>query len=223
LLATLSGEMEGIAAAVAECGQAVAAGEAVATRIGVQVEDAERQIAASAERARVLAQGLSQQRSATAEISKRVAQIAEKASKTRGEIDSVVKRLTNAEGLAATALAQGEARGIEHYPALRLPADVAASKRRVAAALVGLAPPEHGTWVPAEERMARFCETLDASAAVVELRRAAGAARKEGAAVFDAVKAQDWNRATPAFIAYEKALGEALSAAKRIGDAAQSG
>jgi hypothetical protein len=223
LLATLSGEMVGIAAAVAECGEAVVAGDAVTTRIGAQVEEAERQIAVSAERARDLAEALGQQRSATGEISKRVAQIAEKASKTRGEIDNVIKRLTNAESLAATALDSGEARGIERYPVVRLPADVAASKRRVAAALVGLAPPNHGNWVPAEERIARFCETLDASAAVVELRKAAGAARKEAAAVFDAVKAQDWNRATPAFIAYEKALGDALTAAKRVEDAAQRG
>ena len=63
---------------------------------------------------------------------------AEKATKTSGEFDAVIDCLTAAERDAAGILDQAKAREFDDYWRLRLPADAAAFKRKLAAMLVGL-------------------------------------------------------------------------------------
>ncbi len=99
-LMTLQAEMEHIAKAVAESRAAVERGGVVVASLGAQVEDAGSQIARSNEMGQALATALEQQRAATSEISRSVNGIAEKAAKTRTEIDAITKRLLKAEAMA---------------------------------------------------------------------------------------------------------------------------
>ncbi|WP_048434958.1 methyl-accepting chemotaxis protein, partial [Methylobacterium platani] len=137
-LAVLLQELAAIQAAVAESRQAVAGGTAAVARVEARVMQEGEAVARSAEGIRALADVLGQQESATAEISAGVQGVAGKAQKTRTEIDGLMAILVRAETAAKAALDAGAGRGLPAYALVRLPADVGAWKRRLAAALVGL-------------------------------------------------------------------------------------
>lgn len=211
-IAVLTQEMASIREAVDDSAATVAAGE-------IQVRDVERQIGAAglsisyiAERMRTLADLQRQQRSSVQAISSSVSQIADKATKTSGEFDAVIDRLTGAERDAATILDQAEARDVDNYWRLRLAADTASFKRRLAGMLVGLTEvetrrlevgPRDAAGAPAGESLLGdpvFAHILDR-------------ANRAAAAMVERLQASDSEAAISFFREVERTLEEGLSRA----------
>ncbi|WP_238313925.1 methyl-accepting chemotaxis protein [Methylobacterium crusticola] len=241
-LATLLQELAAIQAAVAESRQAVASGTAAVARVETRVADEGAAVSRTAEGIRALADVLGQQQSAASEISAGVQQVAGKAAKTRTEIEGLTAQLLRAETCAAEALDAAAARGLPAYALVRLPADVAAWKRRLAAVLVGLRParPEEAEcFGPAA--VAAFAaagksfagetaageSSAGGSAALASacaggsaaLASACAEARRQAALMIEGVGAGDWARATPAFQAFEAAAKAMVAAAEPLATA----
>ena len=216
-LKTLQDEMEHIARAVAESRTAVERGGVVVASLGAQVEDAGSQIALSNEMSHALAAALEQQRSATAEISRSVAGIAEKAAKTRTEIDAITKRLLKAEAMAQAGL--GEDAGDGPVSELsRLAADIGIWDRSLASVLLGATAPERSLAILRGHAARKAVETLrnDPDADQGAVRRfldAEAEARTEAERMIDAIAARNWDVGTPAYQAAGAAMKEMLSAA----------
>ncbi|AWN46207.1 chemotaxis protein [Methylobacterium terrae] len=214
-LAVLLQELAAIQDAVVESRNAVADGTAAVARVEARVAQEGEAVARSAEGIRALAEVLGQQESATAEISAGVQQVASKAQKTREEIDGLMTILVRAETAAQAALETGAARDLPAYPLVRLPADVGVWKRRLAAALVGLGPvtaavPPFGAGTAAELGV----ESTDPAAA--RLLAASTEARRQAAAMADALGASAWDKAIPAFQAFEAAAKTMVAVAGEI-------
>ncbi|WP_245239783.1 methyl-accepting chemotaxis protein [Methylobacterium variabile] len=214
-LAVLLQELAAIQAAVAESRHAVADGSAAVTRVEARVAQEGEAVARTAEGIRALAEVLGQQEAATTEISAGVQQVAGKAQKTRSEIDGLMAILVRAEAAAQDALEAGAGRGLPAYALLRLPADVAVWKRRLAAALVGLGPvaaavPPFGAGAAADLGL----DAADPAAARV--LAACTEAQRHAAAMADALKAGAWDRAIPAFQAFEAAAKAMVAAAEGV-------
>lgn len=208
-LAVLTQEMSSIREAVDDSAATVAAGEAQAHDVQRQIGAAGLSISQIAERMQTLADLQRQQRSSVQAISTSVSQIAAKATKTSGEFDAVIDRLTGVERDAATILDQAATRDIDDYRRLRLPADIAAFKRKLASMLVGLAGAEscrleiaHGdAGGSAHKSLATdpvFVGMLDR-------------ANRAAAAMVERVRARDWETATSFFREVERALEDALA------------
>ncbi|MDQ0448827.1 methyl-accepting chemotaxis protein [Methylobacterium aerolatum] len=216
-LMTLQAEMEHIAKAVAESRAAVERGGVVVASLGAQVEDAGSQIARSNEMGQALATALEQQRAATSEISRSVNGIAEKAAKTRTEIDAITKRLLKAEAMAQAGLSEagGNATATELS---RLAADLGVWKRTLASVLLGATTPERSLAISRELAARKAVEALrhDPKAdqgAVQRFLDAEAKARAEAGRMIDALTAQNWDVGTPAYRAAGAAMKDMLSAA----------
>ena len=221
-LHTLQGEMSQIARAVEESRSAVSTGSSVVDSLGIRVEGAAERIARTSEMNAALAAAITQQSSATAEISSSVQNIAAKAAKTRTEIDSITKRLVKAETLAQTALA--ETSGLDLYELVRLPADIGVWKRGLATILLGAAPAEPAAAV-LRNRAAR--QAVQALAADPARRHAAEAflkaeatAHEEAERMVKALGQGNWDVGTPAYQAANAAMKDMAVAAARIIEAA---
>ncbi|WP_342149965.1 methyl-accepting chemotaxis protein [Methylorubrum sp. SB2] len=217
-LNTLQGEMGQIAKAVEESRAAVATGNTVVENLGGRVEDAAERIAQTSELNAALAAALGQQRGATSEISGSVQSIAEKAAKTRTEIDSITGRLVKAETLAQAGLEDSS--GLDHYELVRLPADIGLWKRALATILVGFSPANQAAATlrdRAAKRAAEAARGHGADASAVEAFLTAEAkAHEEAARMVTAISQNNWDVGTPAYKAATAAMKDMIKAAERI-------
>ena len=220
-LNTLQGEMHQIARAAEESRAAVASGSTVVDTLGSRVEHAAERIAQTSEMNAALAATISQQRSATSEISSSVQSIAGKASKTRTEIDSITKRLVKAETLAQTALADPQ--GLEAYELVRLPADLGLWKRGLATILLGAAPADPAAAILRDRSARRFVETLRSDSRrqfeAEAFLKAEATAHSEAERMVQAIAKGNWDVGTPAYQAANAAMKEMIRAAARIVEA----
>ncbi|MFE1601887.1 methyl-accepting chemotaxis protein [Methylobacterium sp. ID0610] len=208
-LAALLQELAAIQSAVSESRQAVATGTAAVSRVGARIVEEGQAVAGSAEGIRALAEVLGQQQSATHEISAGVQQVAAKTEKTRQEIDGLMGQLGRAESIAVETLGAAARRDIPAYGFVRLPADLAAWKRRLAMVLVGARPAKPEEAVFDAFDLPALCAALKADPAYAgtpldAVLAAFEEARRQAAQVVQGVSAHDWDRATPAFQAFEK-------------------
>ena len=151
------------------------------------------------------------------EISGSVQSIAEKAAKTRTEIDSITGRLVKAETLAQAGLE--DAAGIEHYELVRLPADIGQWKRALATILVGFSPADQAAAVlrgRAAKRTAEAGRSGANQAAVEAFLTADAKAHEEAARMVTAIAQGNWDVGTPAYKAATAAMKEMIQAAERI-------
>ena len=114
LLSTLTAEMGAISVAVGESRSAVTSGRAIVEQLETRVEQTNERISQASDLNQAISHMLSQQRSATAEISTSVQNIAGKAAKTHEEIDKITTRLVKAESFGRTALAAESGRVSAH-------------------------------------------------------------------------------------------------------------
>ncbi|HEV2542526.1 MAG TPA: methyl-accepting chemotaxis protein [Methylobacterium sp.] len=221
-LHTLQGEMSQIARAVEESRSAVSTGSSVVDSLGTRVEGAAEQIARTSEMTTALAAAITQQSSATAEISSSVQNIAAKAAKTRTEIDSITKRLVKAETLAQTALA--DASGLGHYELVRLPADLGLWKRGLATILLGAGPADPAAAVLRNRAARQVAQGLTADPVrrqwVDAFLKAEATAHEEAERMVKAIAQNNWDVGTPAYQAANAAMNDMAEAAARIIEAA---
>ncbi|AWI89427.1 chemotaxis protein [Methylobacterium sp. DM1] len=221
-LHTLQGEMSQIARAVEESRSAVSTGSTVVDSLGTRVEGAAEQIARTSEMTTALAAAITQQSSATAEISSSVQNIAAKAAKTRTEIDSITKRLVKAETLAQTALA--DASGLGLYELVRLPADLGLWKRGLATILLGAAPADPAAAVLRNRAARQVAQGLTADPTRRQwadaFLKAEATAHDEAERMVKAIAQNNWDVGTPAYQAANAAMKDMAEAAARIIEAA---
>ena len=221
-LGTLQAEMGLISDAVSGCRNAVATGAETVAHLGVRIEEADAGICQTNDLNRALSEMLSQQRSATQEISQNIQGIAEKAQKTRGEIESITSRLVKAEANAQMSLdAMGDASS--ELRLVRLPADIGLWKRGLARILVGQAPADPSAAVMRGQKSAGFCEGLRDSdvarhPAFAALARAEETACAEAEKMVAAIARSDWDIGTPAYRAASSAMKDMLTAADQLLD-----
>lgn len=196
-LAALSGELTAMKQAVGQTREAVGTGVTAMRSANHRVEEESAAIAHAAGEMRALADVMNEQRRATSEISSSVEQIATGTQKARGEIAQAISRLVNLESASRTILtADGSVDGAAVALA-RLPADLGAWKRKLAAILVGLD--------EADARSVGF-PSQDAVALSVPLRNALTAAERHAGIVVSGVQGHNWDLATPAYRSFEAAL-----------------
>ncbi|KTS30606.1 chemotaxis protein [Methylobacterium indicum] len=212
-LAVLLQELAAIQGAVAESRHAVASGTAAVTRVEARVVQEGDAVARSAEGIRALAEVLGQQEAATAEISSGVQQVAGKAQKTRDEIDGLMAILVRAETKAQEVLDAGTARSLPGYRLLRMPADVGMWKRRLAATLVGLGQASAAV-SPFASGDAAELGIDPAHPAASQITASCAEARRHAAAMVEALAAGAWDKAIPAFQAFEAAAKTLVAAAE---------
>jgi hypothetical protein len=226
-LGTLQSEMGQIAHAVSESRTAVASGAATVDTLGSWVEQADEGIRQTSDLNRALTEMLSQQRQATQEIAHNVQGIAEKASKTRGEIDSITTRLVKAEAMAQRTLDAAEETA-PAYSLVRLPVDVGVWKRRLAGMLLGKIAPDKSVALmrdlagPAVATQMKGT-ALERHSAFVRFARAEEVARTEAVRMVAALSKQDWDTATPAFSAASDAMAIMLVSASEMITARRQG
>ncbi|ACA14963.1 methyl-accepting chemotaxis sensory transducer [Methylobacterium sp. 4-46] len=210
-LAALLQELAAMQGAVSESRQAVATGTAAVGRVGARIVEEGQTVAHSAEGIRALADVLGQQQAATQEISAGVQQVAAKTEKTRQEIDGLMSQLARAETLAIETLDGSAGRDIAGFGFVRLPADLAAWKRRLALVLIGARPARPEEAVLGAVDVPAQCGLLKADPAYAGLPFEAilacsNEARRHAAEVVEGVSAQNWDKATPAFQAFERTV-----------------
>lgn len=208
-VATLSSEIGEIRGAVDRGQNSVASGRSIINDMAVMVESTGEDLAGIAGRAQDIAELASQQRAATAEIARQVAGISALTVKTDGEIASIGKRLLKAEDMALQSFESESLSALASV--MRLPADAAMWKRRLAAILVCAEP---ATKVPPELDLAAIVATTGQSRDP-EIRRAVEklvthrqSAAKSALDMIKAVQMHDWTKATPNYVAVEKSLND---------------
>ena len=146
---------------------------------------------------------MAQQIQATGDIARNVGQIAQGTDKARREIGDALTELEQIEDLSRTLLDQQERDGAD-LRVVRIPADCAAWRRAMAATLVGMrsadTPPPG---IPADPARPAALEAVLAQA------------REQATALARHVRAQAWDEATKAFVAFETAVAEARKAASQ--------
>ncbi|MEA1833644.1 methyl-accepting chemotaxis protein [Methylobacterium durans] len=200
-LASLQGELASMQGAVDQSRAAVSAGSAVMARANARVEAESASVAAAASEMRAMAEIMDQQIQATSEISSNITRIASGTEKSRGEIADAIGSLLKVEQASLDLLSGDDALAVR---LARLPADCAAWRRRLAAALVGLAAAdEQATTCPGQHA------TLPASVQVH-----LDGARARAAEMVASVRASDWGSAADTFRAFEAKLQDAAKAAE---------
>ncbi|MCJ2067643.1 methyl-accepting chemotaxis protein [Methylobacterium sp. J-030] len=216
-LGTLQSEMGQIAHAVSESRAAVIAGSVVVERLGACVAEADAGIRQTSDLNRALSETLGQQRQATQEIAQNVQGIAEKATKTRGEIASITARLVAAEATGMKALDAANETA-PAYQLVRLPGDVGVWKRRLASILLGQAAPDASAATMRSESTPALGVQLKGTAieqhpAFTQFVRAEQLALTEAARMIAALAKRDWDTGTPAFSTASDAMADMLAAA----------
>ncbi|WP_244479018.1 methyl-accepting chemotaxis protein [Methylobacterium sp. Leaf106] len=220
LLSTLTSEMSAISTAVGESRNAVTSGRAIVEQLETRVEQTNERISQASDLNQAISQMLAQQRSATAEISTSVQNIAGKAAKTHEEIDKITTRLVKAEDFGRTALAAESGR-VKAHGLVCLPADVGMWKRKLARILVGLAPAASSDPTMLGRADHSVCTDLRNGPlrdhpALARLAAAEKTALEEAKTMTDAVAANNWDVGTPAYQAASAAMKEMLAAAKEL-------
>ncbi len=197
-LAALSGELSAMKQAVGQTREAVGVGVTAMRSANHRVEEESAAIAHAAGEMRALVVVMEEQRRATGEISASVEQIATGTQKARGEIADAITRLVNLESMSrAVMTVDGEDRAA--IGLARLPADLGAWKRHIAAILVGLNEPDgQAAGFPGE----------DIAGLAAPLRDAFAAAKHNAGLVVTGVRAGNWDIATPAYRRFETDLAE---------------
>ena len=194
-------EMAAMQAAVTRSRSAVETGAAAMVRANARVEAESGAVATVAAQMREASEIMTQQIQATGDIARNVGQIAQGTDKARREIGDALAQLEQIEDLSRTLLDQQEREGADLRVA-RIPADCAAWRRALAATLVGMrsvdTPPPG---IPADPARPAAVET------------ALSQARDQAAALARHIRAQAWDEATQAFMAFEAAVADARKAA----------
>jgi methyl-accepting chemotaxis protein len=213
---TLVTEMQAIAQAVEDSRRAVGEGRGMVESVERNIEDVATQIDGITGNMRALADVLNQQQGATGSIAKSTSQIADKASKTKGEITSVLDRLAGAEQIAQDALDRSADRSTDKLAFIRFPADASAWKRQLASILTGTSPakPEAGILRIREARLA--CQGPGSWPEASSFLSAEAEAHSQAARMIERVAARQWGEATAAFVACDEALGKAIDAARHM-------
>jgi uncharacterized phage infection (PIP) family protein YhgE len=199
-LSGLRDEMAAMQAAVTRSRSAVETGASAVARANVRVEAESGAVATVAMQMREASEIMSQQILATGDIARNVGRIADGTDKARREIGDALAQLDQIESFGRTLLDR-QTREAADLRLARIPADCAAWRRAMAATLVGMrAVDDPPAGVPADP----------ARPAAVEgpLTRA----REQAAALTRHVRAQAWDEATKAFVAFEAAVKEARAA-----------
>jgi hypothetical protein len=166
---------------------------------------------------------LGQQQAATDEISGSGTKIADKAKKTRKEIQASLDRLVTAQTAGRDAIDAATPDGDHASELCRARADMTIWKRALAATLVGLVKPD--AIDSDDRRLADWCDTLaDAELrhhpAFALLRAAQTKARTDARRMIDAVRAGDWKTATDAYVAAEAAITDIIAQTDTLASAA---
>jgi DNA repair exonuclease SbcCD ATPase subunit len=194
-------EMAAMQAAVTRSRSAVETGAAAMVRANARVEAESSAVATVATQMREASEIMTQQIQATGDIARNVGQIAQGTDKARREIGDALAQLEQIEDLSRSLLDQQD---LAHagLRVARVPADCAAWRRAMAATLVGMRsvddPPPGIAADPA----------LPSTVAQPLAR-----AREQAAALSRHIRAQAWDEATQAFVAFEAAVAEARAAA----------
>ena len=204
-LTTLTSEVAAIRSAVVDGLDSVAKGGRTVGQVGSIVHAAGEEMASIAGRIRGLSDLLSQQRSATGEIAESVTKIADKAAKMDSEVALITERLVTCESRAIDTLHD---KSVDcHLPAFA--AEAIAYKRRLSTILLGNAT-EKAVFDVAS--LVKEAEKAASRNQMTTIRSAAESAVEKATAMCLAVKAQNWNDATPAYLACEEQLGILLRA-----------
>lgn len=211
-LETLVAEMETIKAAMGTSAELVAAGGRQVGAAEQRMEPIGLGVGDIAERMSGLVETLAQQQQATDEISSSVSGIAEKADKTRAEIDDVRAALEACERATQDALDETCEAGRFAHCLARLSGDAAAWKRRLAHVLVGLEAPSEEISASLAGANAWFTDDA-AHPAAADLAARERAVRALARKVLDAVAAGDWSGATEVYMSAESSLAALVQAA----------
>ena len=220
-IAMLVGEITVIRGAVGESAQAVTEGDATAQRALASLEHVGAEIIDTADRIRALATVLDQQRTATDEVSSSISGIAEKAAKTREEIDQINACLVASEAQVRSGFDAQAQTCDARLVLLRLPADAATWKRRLASSLVGL---EAVQAVPDlfDGRVLRRtvegmrAEIVGNTTPIDDRFATEGRAFDQARGVVAALAKQDYATATSAYMDCDRELAELCSLADRL-------
>jgi chromosome segregation ATPase len=223
-IATLTAEMNEIRQAILESSNSVEAGEATVTSAGERVAAIGDRIEAITQRMTALTDVLGQQQAATDEISGSGTKIADKAKKTRKEIQASLDRLVSAQTAGRDAIDAATPDGDHVAELYRARADMTIWKRALAATLVGLVKPD--AIDSDDRRLADWCETLAnpdlrRHPAFAQLRDGQAKARTDAQRMIDAVRAGDWKTATDAYVAAEAAITTVIAQADALAAAAR--
>ncbi|MCJ2087596.1 methyl-accepting chemotaxis protein [Methylobacterium sp. E-005] len=200
-VAGLREEMAAMQAAVTRSRGAVETGAAAMVRANARVEAESGAVANVASQMREASEILNQQIQATGDIANNVGRIAEGTDKARREIGDAMAELERIETLGRNLLDRQDGGQAAEAHTARLPADLAAWRRAIAATLVGMRPADNPPVAVAAN---------PARPAAVETPLAQ--AREHAAAMLRHVRAQAWDEATTAFVAFEAAIKDTRSA-----------
>ncbi|SDN76871.1 Methyl-accepting chemotaxis protein (MCP) signalling domain-containing protein [Methylobacterium phyllostachyos] len=200
-VAGLREEMAAMQAAVTRSRGAVETGAAAMVRANARVEAESGAVATVASQMREASEILNQQIQATGDIANNVGRIAEGTDKARREIGDALTELEQIEALGRNLLDRQDGGQAAEAHTARLPADLAAWRRAIAATLVGMRSADNPPVAVAAN---------PARPAAVETPLAQ--AREQAAAMLRHVRAQAWDEATTAFVAFEAAIKDTRSA-----------
>ncbi len=210
-LATLTSEVKEIRDAVQESLQSVSKGGHTVNQVGLVIQAAGDEMKTISERIQGLSELLNQQRAATSEISSSAIKIAEKAAKIDSEVSQITERLVTCEASALKAF-ENPSFGDELLTAcIRVAPNAASFKRQLSQVLLGFA--KEGDIVPFDtDRLVLLGRAFgdkhqDVRMAVAQITQATSAARTKATEMCQAIRASDWGKATPAYLACEEQLG----------------
>jgi chromosome segregation ATPase len=219
-IATLDAEMTAIKQEIVLSGESVADGEKTVQTADGRIAIIDDQMVAMTACVKSLAEVLGQQGVATGDISKRAKRIAAKATKSRGEIDGSLELLLKAESGALAMIETHHSGNPAEYELTRAKADLAVWKRELAATLVGLKKPDRKL-IDRGRRLGRWSVDVGEAAlrghpAFMALRAADATSRAAAARFISAAETADWQAATEAYVATEKAIGETVGHADAL-------
>lgn len=225
-LSTLTAEVKEIREAVAESLQSVGKGARTVSQVSSVIQAAGDEMSSISNRINGLSELLSQQRAATSEIAASSIKIAEKAAKIDDEVSMINDKLGLCENSVLQALDETSMSRELVLAALRVSPDACAWKRRLAQMLLGFGGAADPGMLDTGrlEALARsFADSHpDQRGTVTALVQAANAARDKAAEMMRAVRANDWNVGTPAYMKCEERLTELVTSARRLVDAAKA-
>lgn len=221
-LSTLTAEVKEIRDAVAESLQSVGRGACTVSQVSSVIQAAGDEMSSISNRINGLSDLLSQQRAATSEIAASSIKIAEKAAKIDDEVSLITDKLVVCESGVLKSLDETSMSRELVLAALRVAPDACAWKRRLAQTLLGFASADPGVLDTGRlEMLARaFADSHpEQRSLVTALAQSANAARDKAAEMVRAVRANDWNVGTPAYMKCEEHLGELTAHCRRLAEA----
>lgn len=223
-LATLTSEVNDIRGTVSECLQSASKGTRTVDQVSSVIREAGGEMTSIAGRLRGLSEVLANQRSATSEIAGNVSTIAAKSVKIDNEVVLITDRLIACETSALQSLT-----GDGHDAALmagKVAAEAVSWKRKLGAILLGFAKAGDAAMFDATPLLAAARELAARSpqhqGLARDVEQAVSDAATSGEAMCRAVKAGNWDQATPAYLKCEEALGRVTALAKTLSQATRA-